>query len=142
MSGAEYSPTYGRIRCEAEKCSACAACLNECHTGALTTDPQDYTLNHEPALCVQCATCVAVCPEQALALEPGLVLSADFLQSKILSRAEPMICKQCGAHFGTRKSYQHVIDRLRETGRFADQEEVLAYCETCRAVKMFESYAN
>ncbi len=138
----EYRTTYGQLRCAEERCTACAACLNECHIGALTSDPRNYTLNHEPALCVQCGTCAAVCPEEALSLEPGLVLSKAFFQSNLLSRTEPMICKQCGAHFGTKKSYQHVIECLRETGRFAEQEEVLSYCETCRAVKVFESYAN
>ncbi len=141
LSGEEYT-TYGRVHCEDDQCTACVACLNECHTGALTSDHKDYTLKHEPALCVQCGICVAVCPENALSLNPQLVLEPSFFQSNILSQAEPMICARCGAHFGTKKSYQHVINLLRETGRFAEQENVLLYCETCRAVKMFESYAK
>ncbi|NIA19036.1 MAG: hypothetical protein GWP07_01160 [Xanthomonadaceae bacterium] len=138
----KYCTTYGQLICDEDQCTACVACLNECYTGALTTDQQHYILKHEPALCVQCGICVAVCPENALSLDPGLVLAPRFFQSNVLSQAEPMICQRCGAHFGTRKSYQHVINLLRETGRFTEQEDVLVYCETCRAVKMFESYAK
>jgi ferredoxin len=136
----EACATCGQVLCDDDKCTACVACLNECHTGALHADQEHYTLKHIAALCVQCGICVAVCPEQALTLHPGLVLTPRFFQSAVLSRAEPMICKRCGTQFGTRKSYQHVMNLLREAGRFAEQEEVLAYCETCRAVKMFESY--
>lgn len=142
LQGEEYAPTYGQIRCDDDRCTACTACLNECFTGALSTDQQNYILMHEPGLCVQCGICVAVCPEQALSLVPGLVLAPSFFQKNPLSQAEPMICQRCGARFGTKKSYQHVINLLRETSRFAEQEDVLAYCETCRAVKMFESYAK
>jgi ferredoxin len=136
----EACATCGQVLCDDDKCTACVACLNECHTGALHADQEHYTLKHIAALCVQCGICVAVCPEQALTLHPGLVLTPRFFQSAVLSRAKPMICKRCGTQFGTRKSYQHVMNLLREAGRFAEQEEVLAYCETCRAVKMFESY--
>ncbi len=139
---AEACVTCGRVLCDDDRCTACVACLNECHVGALHADQENYTLKHKAALCVQCGICVSVCPEKALSLDPGLVLAPSFLQSNVLSRAEPMICQRCGSQFGTRKSYQHVMNLLRETGRFADQEEVLAYCETCRAVKMFESYAK
>ncbi len=142
LQGEKYSTTYGQLRCEEDRCTACVACLNECYTGALTSDQQNYILMHKPDLCVQCGMCVAICPEKALSLEPGLILAPRFFQNHNLAQAEPMICARCGARFGTRKSYQHVINILQATGRFSEQEDVLSYCETCRAVKMFESYAK
>ncbi len=138
LVGDEFA-AYGRVACDADRCTACAACLNECRSGALYTSEQEYTLQHRPVLCVQCGICVAVCPEQALSLVPGLVPAAEFFAAQVLARAEPMVCRRCGARFGTRKSYERVMSLLREQGRFAEIEDVLTYCETCRAVKMFEA---
>ena len=141
LVGEEFS-AWGRLACDSDRCTACVACLNECYSGALCSDEREYTLEHRPGLCVQCGICAAVCPENALTLEPGLRLEAEFFTARVLSRAEPMVCRGCGARFGTRKSYERVVARLREQGRPAEIEEVLAYCETCRAVKMFEAHAK
>jgi len=139
LAGEEFA-AYGRLVCDVDRCTACVACLNECYTGALCSDEQEYTLEHRSDLCVQCGICVSVCPENALTLEPGLWLEKEFFTARVLSRAEPMVCRGCGARFGTRKSYERVVALLRERGRSAETEEVLAYCETCRAVKMFEAH--
>jgi ferredoxin len=136
------APDFALLDCDAERCTVCCACLNECRTGALSADSAGYQILHEAALCVACGICVAVCPEEALTLAPGLVLDPSFFENTPLAQDEPVFCRECGAPFGTRKSYEQVLRRLRATGRFAAQEEFLAYCETCRAQKVFTAHAE
>jgi ferredoxin len=130
--------TFGLIELDTEICTTCLACLNACMTGALASDPENFRLIHEPAKCVQCGACAATCPENALKLRPGLVLDDTFFKSSALIETEPMICRDCGAMFGTKESYRHVTAVLESRGMFAESADVLQYCETCRARRIFE----
>ncbi|OAQ20087.1 Ferredoxin-type protein NapF [Thermosulfurimonas dismutans] len=131
------SETFGEILCDESRCTLCAACLNECHTEALRGDPESYALVFTPVLCVQCGTCVSVCPEEVLKKAPGLRLSPEFLQEKVLAQDEPIKCLMCGKIFGTKKSFEKVRTTLNSLGRWAEVEGLLPYCETCRVIKMF-----
>ncbi len=128
---------FGSLQCDPEKCTLCLACLNECAIGALAGDPQNWTLTLQPLLCVQCGTCASVCPEQALQLLPGLRLNDQAFTRMDLARAEPMQCRQCGKVFGTRQSFERVMEimRHRET---AETLVLYEYCDTCRVRKLYE----
>jgi len=130
--------TFGRIKCDIDKCTLCLACLNECRMQALQSDEKDYSLNHRALACVQCGTCVQVCPENALKRMHSLTLDELAFRPKMLAKAEPMACKECGKIFGTKQSFERVMFILRR--READDNlELYEYCETCRVRKIYEA---
>ncbi len=135
----EVPATYGWVLCDTEACTGCVACLNVCSLEALKADPEDFSVVFTPVRCIQCGACVTVCPGDALTLKHGLGLGHDFFGPQTLFTDEPMVCKECGKVFGSKKSFEHVI-KLLETGRVMEFDtSVLQYCETCRAIKIFES---
>lgn len=127
---------FATVSCDSEKCTQCAACLNDCRIGALSANPDELTLNSNGSLCVGCGVCVKICPENALAISSAFSLEPQFFQPVELARAEPMSCKRCGKVFGTKKSYERVMSILasKETVDVSHFE----YCDTCRVVKLFE----
>jgi len=128
---------FGAIACDTEKCSLCLACVGQCHTGALRADSEQFCLMFTPALCVQCGACADLCPEQALTLRPGLRLEPDFFQATPLIQAKPMRCTDCGKVFGTRQSFDRVMDLLAQSGREVDQE-LFSCCEECRVIRLYQ----
>ncbi|MEN8198560.1 MAG: 4Fe-4S binding protein [Thermodesulfobacteriota bacterium] len=130
---------FGAITCDEEKCTHCTACVNECRVGALLADSENYSLNHTPAQCVQCGVCVAVCPENALAMQPGLLLADSFFTEGVIAQAEPARCKGCGKIFGTRKSLEKVVAILSARNMWDSEDDLLSYCEDCRVINLYES---
>jgi ferredoxin len=130
---------FGEILCDEEKCTQCIACVNECRTGALTADSENYSLKHTPALCVQCGICITVCPENALSAQNGLSLKDDFFKERIVAQAEPARCKGCGKIFGTRKSLEKVVAILSAKNMWDKEDDLLSYCDSCRVVNLYES---
>ena len=130
---------FGEVNCDREKCTLCTACVGECRIGALSADADNFSLQQLPALCVQCGTCVELCPEDALVLQPGLSLHADFFTLQLLARAEPVKCLECGKIFGTQQSLARVMAVLATKNMWDSTDELLHYCETCRVVKLYES---
>ncbi len=128
--------SFVTLSCDTTRCTQCLACLNVCRVGALSSDESELQLRHHGARCVGCGSCVAVCPEAALSLRPGALLDEMFFQPVLLARAEPMICRACGKTFGTRRSYERVMEIL-SARRTVDTEHLL-FCDTCRVVRLFE----
>jgi len=130
--------TFGTIICDEDSCTQCLACLSCCHIEALQANEEQFTLISSPSHCVQCGSCIAICPENALSSKSGLALNNSFFQTHELSRAEPAQCKGCGKIFGTRKSLDRVRLLLAEKSPQDFDPELLAYCDTCRVVRIFE----
>lgn len=128
--------SFATLSCDATRCSQCLACLNVCRIGALSTDESELLLRHHGALCIGCGSCVAVCPEAALKLSPGVLLDGSIFQPVLLARAEPMVCRACGKVYGTRRSFERVMEIL-STRRTVETEHLL-FCDTCRVVRYFE----
>ena len=133
--------TFGSLTCDAEKCTHCGACLNDCKIESLTSDEETLSLNHLGIQCIQCGACVAVCPEDALELNQGLSLDPDFFKPRELTRAEAMRCRECGKTFGTKKSFDHVMAKLK-SHEVTDGVNFFEYCDKCRVVKLFESHQS
>ncbi len=131
--------SFGAVICDADKCTHCGACLNECRMNALTTDEDTLSLNLLGINCIQCSICVEVCPEDALGLKQGLQLHSSFLKPRELTRAEAVICPECGKAFGTRKSFDRVIAKLQGHRSMNTGNNFFEYCDKCRVVKLFES---
>ncbi|NOQ46909.1 MAG: 4Fe-4S dicluster domain-containing protein [Desulfobulbaceae bacterium] len=134
----ELFSTFGTILCDEDKCTQCLACLSCCNLDSLQANEEHFALMSNPSYCVQCGSCIALCPENALSTRNGLELNDDFFKSHELSRAEPARCAGCGKIFGTRKSLERVQRLLAEKSPENYDSELLAYCDTCRVVRIFE----
>ena len=130
--------TFGTILCDKDNCTQCLACLSCCSIEALQANEEHFALISNASHCVQCGSCISICPENALSSKHGLELNSDFFQAHELSRAEPARCADCGKIFGTRKSLDRVRLLLAEKSPQNFDPELLAYCDTCRVVRLFE----
>lgn len=52
---------------DAEECIGCAACEDECPTGAIVQDGDKYKIIAEE--CIDCGACEDTCPTQAISPE-------------------------------------------------------------------------
>lgn len=132
-------PDFAQIDCDSNRCTQCYACLNVCAVAALSADEQQTALHLTAGRCVGCGACATVCPEAALALANGVTLNEAFFLPQPLAQAEPMACKQCGKVFGTRKSFEKVMQILAANN--LDKKGHLEYCDTCRVAKIYEMEA-
>lgn len=128
---------FGTVHCNEDLCTQCLACLNCCPIGALSADSDNLTLGWHGGLCVGCRSCVEACPENALTYNPGALLNKDFFTTRVIARAEPMRCEECGKIFGTKKSFDRVIEILSRKQQ--NPPEHLQYCEECRVLKLLEN---
>ena len=128
---------FGAIECDQQRCSSCLACVGECRIQSLVADSDRFALLQTPILCSQCGACVSLCPEQALSLTPGLIMDRDFFVPRMLVQADPMRCRRCGKIFGTRQSFERVMQVLKR--KQPDLEaDLFSYCEDCRVLYMLE----
>lgn len=128
---------FATVQCDTSRCTQCMACLNDCRIQSLQADSQALTLNHVPGMCVGCGLCIRVCPENALKISPKFTLDEPFFSVTELAKAEPMACKSCGKVFGTRKSFERVMEILSQKEKVDTSH--FEYCDTCRVVKLFEA---
>ena len=126
---------FGAVACDQNRCSSCLACVGECRIESLVADSEQFALLQTPILCTQCTVCISLCPENALTLVPGLTLSKDFFNPKLLAQAEPMRCRHCGKIFGTRQSFERVMHVLQNKQPELDLD-LFSYCEDCRVLQM------
>ena len=131
-----YAP-FASVSCNVDRCTQCMACLNDCRIGAMQTDASVLQLNHVGALCVGCGICARVCPEKALSLSPQFTFNDDFFAGVTLAQAEAMACKKCGKVFGTKKSFDRVMEILKQ--KEAVDTSHFEYCEDCRVINLFET---
>ncbi len=127
----------GNIDCDADKCTHCMACLNECSMRALGTDEESLSLTYSAGKCVGCGICIKVCPESALSINKDFIIDEKYFARKTVAQAEPAECKRCGKIFGTRRSLDRVMQILSE--REDVNTEHFEYCDNCRVVKLFEA---
>jgi TorA maturation chaperone TorD/ferredoxin len=108
---------FGGITVDKDKCTLCLSCVGACPASAL----QDNQLRRSCAFveknCVQCGLCVKTCPEQAITLQPRLLLSPERKQPRVLNEAKPYACIRCAKPFGTLKGDR---GHARQAGRPLD----------------------
>ncbi|MEJ2057889.1 MAG: 4Fe-4S dicluster domain-containing protein, partial [Desulfofustis sp.] len=98
---------------------------------------ENLTLGWNGGLCIGCRSCVGACPENALSYAPLALLNNEYFKSRVIAQAEPMRCEGCGKIFGTKKSFDRVIEILSRNQQ--NPPEHLHYCEDCRVLKLFEN---
>ena len=86
------------------------------------------------ANCVQCGLCVNTCPEQAITLQPRLLLGREAKQLRVLNEAAIFACIGCGKPMGTQKMVEGMIAKLTGHSMFAGPDALkrLRMCADCR----------
>jgi ferredoxin len=132
---------YGTVHVDKAKCTLCMSCVGACPASALM-DSADYPrLKFIERNCVQCGLCVKTCPEDAVTLEPRLLLTEEVRRERVLNEAEPFHCIKCGKPFGTRQMIDNMLGKLTGHSMFAGRVALrrLQMCADCRAIDMMEN---
>jgi len=104
-------------------------------------DPQAPQLRFVERNCLQCGLCANTCPEDAIRLQPRLLLTGQAKQPAVLNEAEPFDCIRCGKPFATRRMIDNMLAKLDQHSMFAGDGALkrLQMCGDCRVVSMVES---
>ncbi len=128
----------GSIAVDADRCTLCMSCVGACPASALQDNPQQPELKFIEKNCVQCGLCAKTCPEQAITLQPRLLLTPERGQARRLHHSPPYACVRCGKPFGTLKAIEAMLGRLSGHSMFQGEAlERLKMCGDCRVVDIF-----
>lgn len=128
----------GSIGVNPDRCTLCMSCVGACPSSALQDNPLQPELKFIEKNCVQCGLCAKTCPEQAITLEPRLLLSPERSQARRLHHSPPYACIRCGQPFGTLKAIEAMLGRLSDHSMFQGAAlERLKMCGDCRVVDIF-----
>ena len=112
--------------------------MGACPASALQDNPLQPELKFIEKNCVQCGLCAKTCPEQAITLQPRLLLSPERGQPRRLHHSPPYACVRCGKPFGTLKAIEAMLGRLAGHSMFQGAAlERLKMCGDCRVVDIF-----
>ena len=130
---------FGNVRVDTNKCSLCMACVGACPSSALmdsTTVPQ---LRFVEKNCVQCGLCETTCPEDAIVLEPRLLLMDTWNKPVVKHESTPFCCIRCSKPFGSLQMITNMIAKMGSHSAFAGHLDRLRMCGDCRVVDMMKS---
>ncbi|MSQ70093.1 MAG: 4Fe-4S dicluster domain-containing protein [Betaproteobacteria bacterium] len=132
---------WGAVRVDKDTCTMCMACVGACPASALVDGRDEPLLKFVERNCVQCGLCESTCPENAITLEPRLLLTGQAKQEVILNRAEPFHCVKCAKPFGTRQMVDNMLGKLTGHSMFGSDAKLrrLQMCADCRIIDMMEN---
>lgn len=130
---------FVRVDIEPEgDCVACAACTNECPSGALTySDEQaQRVIRYNAFRCIGCATCQAICPDQAVTLGHELSFKRLFqISDGPLKRMDLTRCSVCQKPFIPIQQLAKVEGIVARSDLELELDS-LKTCETCKRRRM------
>ncbi len=131
---------FGQVVVDRDKCTLCLACVGACPASALIDGKDAPQLKFIERNCVQCGLCAKTCPEDAITLEPRLLLGAQAKTAVILNEAEPFNCVRCAKPFGTRQMIDSMLGRLSSHAMFGTPVALrrLQMCADCRVLDLME----
>jgi ferredoxin len=132
---------FGQVLVDKARCTMCMSCVGACPASALMDGGDRPQLKFLERNCVQCGLCAATCPEDAIRLEPRLLLTPAAREARLLNETQPFHCVRCQKPFGTRQMVEAMMGRLAGHSMFAGGEALrrLQMCADCRVVDMMES---
>ena len=90
--------------------------------------------------CVQCGLCATTCPEDAITLQPRLLLAPERAQLQVLNEAKPWACVRCSRPFGTVKAIEAMLGKLAGHAMFQGEAlERLKMCSDCRVIDLYSA---
>ncbi len=134
---------YGNVRVDGGKCTLCLSCVGACPSSALADNADQPQLKFIEKNCVQCGLCQTTCPEDAIELEPRLLLvdgGRARTRSRVLHEAQPFHCIRCAKPFGTLRAIESMFTRLAGHAAFqGPAAERLKMCSDCRVIDMYSN---
>jgi ferredoxin len=131
---------FGSVSVDKDKCTLCMSCVGACPASALQDNQLAPQLRFVEKNCVQCGLCEKTCPEQAIALQPRLLLTPERKQPRVLNEAQPFACVRCGKPFGTLKGIEMMIGKLAGHAMFQGAAlERLKMCGDCRVIDIYSA---
>ena len=129
---------FGSVSVDKDKCTLCMSCVGACPSSALQDNQLAPQLRFVEKNCVQCGLCETTCPEQAITLQPRLLLTPERKQPRVLNEAQPFACVRCGKAFGTLKGIEAIIGKLAGHAMFQGAAlERLKMCGDCRVIDIY-----
>ena len=133
----------GSISVDTGRCTLCLSCVGACPSAALADNPDKPQLRFIEKNCMQCGLCASTCPEDAIALQPRLLLAEEGKarkQARVLNEAQPYGCIRCGKPFGTLQAVEAMLGRLAGHPMF--QGEALQRLKMCGDCRVIDIYSN
>ena len=129
---------FGSLIVDTAACTLCLACVGACPEAALADNAERPQLRFFEKNCVQCGLCASTCPEDAIPLEPRLLLADGGKarsQPRVLNEVEPFCCVRCGKPFGTLRAIEPMVGKLGGHAMFQGAAaERLKMCGDCRII--------
>ncbi|MDP2019332.1 MAG: 4Fe-4S binding protein, partial [Hydrogenophaga sp.] len=130
----------GTISVNKDTCTLCLSCVSACPASALQDNAERPQLRFIEKNCVQCGLCEKTCPENAITLQPRLLLGEQRKQLRVLNEAQPYRCIRCSKPFGTLKGIEVMLDKLGGHAMFQGEAlERLKMCGDCRVVDIYSN---
>jgi ferredoxin len=130
----------GSINVNKDTCTLCLSCVSACPASALQDNTERPQLRFIEKNCVQCGLCASTCPEDAITLQPRLLLGEQRKQLRVLNEAQPYHCIRCAKPFGTLKGIEVMLGKLSGHAMFQGEAlERLKMCGDCRVVDLYSN---
>lgn len=130
----------GTIDVNKDTCTLCLSCVSACPASALQDNTERPQLRFIEKNCVQCGLCASTCPEDAITLQPRLLLGEQRKQLRVLNEAQPYHCIRCAKPFGTLKGIEVMLAKLSGHAMFQGEAlERLKMCGDCRVVDLYSN---
>lgn len=136
---AQGSP-FGSLVVNADSCTLCLSCVSACPASALQDNPDRPQLKFIEKNCVQCGLCATTCPEDAITLQPRLLLGPQRKEARVLNESPPYHCIRCAKPFGTLKAIESMLGKLAGHAMFQGAAaDRLKMCGDCRVIDLYSA---
>ena len=131
---------FGSVIVDKDKCTLCLSCVSACPASALQDNPLQPQLRFIEKNCVQCGLCATTCPEDAITLQPRLLLTPQRKEARVLNETQAYGCIRCGKPFGTLKAIESMLGKLAGHSMFQGAAlERLKMCSDCRVIDIYSA---
>jgi len=131
---------FGSLVVNADSCTLCLSCVSACPASALQDNPERPQLKFIEKNCVQCGLCATTCPEDAITLQPRLLLTPLRKEARVLNESAPYHCIRCAKPFGTLKAIESMLGKLAGHAMFQGAAaDRLKMCGDCRVIDLYSA---
>ncbi len=131
---------FGSLVVDVNACTLCLSCVSACPASALQDNPDLPQLKFIEKNCVQCGLCATTCPENAITLQPRLLLTAQRKEARVLNESQPYQCIRCAKPFGTLKAIEVMLGKLAGHAMFQGAAaDRLKMCGDCRVIDIYSA---